>query len=195
MRAAHLMLFLVLLAASGCGSSPMVTYYALDSGRPPAPAMESRSVLGVGPIRFPEYLKRPQIVTRSGVAGLEVDEFNRWGEPLDSAFVRTLTAELGGELDRTLVMEYPFGGGRVQADYRLLAEVLRFDVDAGGTAVLDVSWGLAREDGESLVAPRRVQYRAGGARPGDYNSVVRAMKEALAEFSRDVAGAFREAVG
>lgn len=194
MRAVHLLSCLVLVALAGCGSSPMVTYYALDSGPPPG-AEETQSSLGIGPIRFPEYLKRPQIVTRSGPAGLKVDEFNRWGEPLDSAFVRTLTAELGAQLDRTLVIEYPFGGGRVGVQYRLLAEVLRFDVDADGTAVLDVSWGLSRENGEPLVPARRVQYRAAGARPGDYDTVVRVMKEALADFSRDVAGTFREAAG
>ncbi|MGD8817450.1 MAG: PqiC family protein [Acidobacteriota bacterium] len=194
MRAVPLLPCLVLLALAGCGSSPMVTYYALDAVPPPG-AEQAQSSLGVGPIRFPEYLKRPQIVTRTGVAGLKVDEFNRWGEPLDSAFMRTLTAELGTQLDRILVIEYPFGGGRVEVEYRLLAEVLRFDVDADGTAVLDVSWGLSRESGGPLAAPKRVQYRAGGARPGDYDTVVRVMKEAIADFSRDVASTFREAAG
>lgn len=195
MRAERILLVALVLGTLGCGSSPPVRYYALDAIPGSFSSSPSDVILGIGPINFPDYLKRPQIVTRSGATGLEVAEFDRWGEPLDAAFVRTLTAEIGTQLSEILVIRYPFGGGRVDADYRLLAQVGRFDVDATGAAVLDVSWGISTAEGTELAPPRRVQYRGAGADPDDYDSVVRAMQEALVAFSRDVANVFLEATG
>jgi len=195
MRVVRFLTLLLLLTVAGCGSSPNVNYYTLDSVQRPIGSSAPVAVLGIGPIAFPEYLKRPQIVTRTGANALDVDEFNRWGEPLDSAFTRTLIADVGGQLNDVTVMGFPFGGGLIEVDYRLLGEVLRFDVDQSGTAVLDVSWGLVRADGARLAEPRRVQYTAEGARGGGYDSVVDAMNEALEDFSRDIVRVFRTSGG
>ncbi|MGZ9256206.1 MAG: PqiC family protein, partial [Candidatus Binatia bacterium] len=39
--------------------------------------------LGIGPIRFPAYLDRDQIVTRAGQNRFDVSENDRWAEPLE----------------------------------------------------------------------------------------------------------------
>ena len=72
------------LALAGCGSSPPVHYYRLDVTpetyvRDP----EGAVVLGIGPLRIPDYLSRSQIVTRAGNSEMIIDDFNRWAEPSD----------------------------------------------------------------------------------------------------------------
>lgn len=180
--------FLGLLCA--CASSPPVRFYALDAMTAAPEAKNEGAVVGIGPLSFPDYLKRPQIVTRTSTSELKVAYFDRWAEPLDAAFRRTLTANLDALLTNALVIEFPFGGGRIEPDFRVLGQVARFDVSADGVAVLDVTWGISTGDGERVAAPRRSQYRA-DAGGGDYDGIVRALRQALEAFSRDVAGALQ----
>jgi uncharacterized lipoprotein YmbA len=108
-----------------------------------------------------------------------------------ATIVRTLTANVDALLSNALVIEFPFGGGRINPDYRVAAQVVRFDVGADGVAVLDVRWGINTAAGERVSAPRRDQYSV-GANGSGYDSVVGAMRRALEAFSRDIAGALQE---
>ena len=184
------MVCLGLLAA--CSTSPVVRFYALDAATASFETREEAIIVGIGPLSFPDYLKRPQIVTRTATSELKVADFDRWAEPLDAAFRRTLTANVDALLTDALVIEFPFGGGRIEPDVRVVAQIVRFEVGADGTAVLDVRWGISGREGDRLAAPRRSQYRA-DATGSDYDSLVGAMRRALEAFSRDVAGGLREA--
>lgn len=184
-----LTIFLGLLCA--CGTSPPVRYYALDAMPASFETQAAPTIVGIGPLRFPDYLQRPQIVTRTSTSELKVAEFDRWAEPLDAAFQRTLAANLGALLPQALVIEFPFGGGRFEPDLRIIAQVARFDVGADRVAVLDVSWGVTDGTGENVAAPRRSLYRADVA-GSDYDSIVGALRRALEGFSRDLASVLRE---
>src|SRR5713101_3163952 len=50
--------------------------------------------VGVGPVKFPGYLKRPEVVTRAAANRLEVSDQKRWGEPLDKNFESVLAQNL-----------------------------------------------------------------------------------------------------
>lgn len=188
-RSLTLMLCLSLIAA--CGTSPPVRFYALDAMTASFEARDGATIVGIGPLSFPDYLKRPQIVTRTTTSELNVADFDRWAEPLDAAFRRTLTANVDALLSNALVIEFPFGGGRIEPDYRVSAQVVRFDVGADGVAVLDVRWGISTGEGERVSAPRRAQY-AVEANGSDYDSIVSALRQVLEAFSRDVASALQE---
>ena len=181
-------LFLILLGA--CASSPPVRFYAFDTMTAEFEAQHEATIIGVGPLSFPEYLKRPQIVTRLASSELKVADFDRWAEPLDAAFRRTLTANVDALLSNALVIEFPFGGGRIEPDFRLTAQVVRFDVGADQIAVLDVRWGISIDEGEQVSALRRSQYHA-DADGNDYGSIVEALQQVLEAFSRDVASALQ----
>jgi len=49
-----------------------------------------KDVFGIGPVKFPGYLDRQEIVVRSGQNRLEVSEIDRWVEPLQENFSRVL---------------------------------------------------------------------------------------------------------
>ena len=51
--------------------------------------------IGIGPIRFPAYLDREQIVTRTAQNRLDISENDRWAEPLEENFTRVLSQNLG----------------------------------------------------------------------------------------------------
>jgi uncharacterized lipoprotein YmbA len=63
--------------------------------------------IGIGPVTLPKYLDRPQIVTFTSPYALNVVEFDRWAEPLESTFVRVLAENLALLLPRAHVVVSP----------------------------------------------------------------------------------------
>jgi uncharacterized lipoprotein YmbA len=180
----------VLLTA--CATSPAVRFYHLepmdlDFAQDGSEAI----VLAFGPISFPDYLERPQIVRRSSGAQLLVDEFNRWAEPLDEAVPRIIAMNVDGLMDDLIVV--PFRGAAVDAAFRLFGSVKQFDADQTGRAVLVVQWGITRKDGELIVPPRTSRYQLQAARPDDPDAIAQAMTQVLETFSRDIVTMIRAA--
>src|SRR5262249_22231052 len=50
----------------------------------------SQLSIGLGPVDFPGYLKRREIVTRVGGGQLQLSDNKRWAESLDANFERVL---------------------------------------------------------------------------------------------------------
>ena len=86
-----------LLGLGACASTPS-RFYILNtltaSETIPATAAARGPVIGVGPITFPKYLDRPQIVTRASRHQLTLGEFDRWAEPLQDNVSRVLAENL-----------------------------------------------------------------------------------------------------
>ncbi len=179
---------IVSLLLVACGSSPPVRYFALspmDSAHRQDP--NDAVVLGLGPLRLPEYLNRSQIVTRGAGLEMEVDEFSRWAEPLTVALHRVVSADVDNMMDGVVVVAFPWESVvRDQVDYRLLGEITRFDADRSGRVVLNIQWAISDVSAGLAVPPHRSKYETRAARSDDPAIVASAMNEALAMFSRDV---------
>ena len=185
---------LALLALGACRTSAPARYYLLSaaSGTVAAPAAGGPAI-GVGPIAFPDYLDRPQIVTRRGGSELELAELHRWAEPLASSFTKALADHLAAGTAAASVHAFPWPAGTL-VDYRLKGAVTRFDADEGGRAVLEVRWQVADGDGAVLVPMRRSSYTQ-AAKPGDYGDMVTALDRTIAAWSAEVIGALDQARG
>ena len=183
----------LVLLASACGTSPPVHYYSLKSTvAPPADTDTERRIVGFGPLDFPGYLKRPQIVTRKADGEITIDDFRRWAEPLDEAVHRIVAASVEGLVDNVSVVSYPYHT-MIKPEYRVYGDVVRFDVDEAGNAVLRVQWGVATADRETVLPPRRAWYTA-RASSADTNAIVEALNTLVADFSNDVAEQLRAAL-
>jgi len=102
--------------------------------------------LGLGPINFPGYLKRRQIVTRISNDRLQLSENNRWAESLDVNFQRVLSQDLALQLNTRNIVLFPWYG-RPKIDYQIEVQVHRFDTDAANRSELDARWII--KDGKS----------------------------------------------
>jgi uncharacterized lipoprotein YmbA len=107
-RFAVFVLGLSLIVSPGClnlgeGTQEMTRYYVLS---PPSISELKTEVLddtksvaiGLGPVTFPEYLNRPQVVVRGSRNQLQMAEFARWAEPLVENFSRVLAENLSSLL-------------------------------------------------------------------------------------------------
>ncbi len=103
-------------------------------------SLDQQIAIGVGPIDFPDYVKRPEVVTRTAPNRIDVSEENRWAGPLDRNFSRVLSENLSTLLNTQRVQNYPWN--RVTpVDYQVAVNVEQFDTD-GKQATLIARWSI-----------------------------------------------------
>jgi uncharacterized lipoprotein YmbA len=106
------------------------------------PASQRQSLsIGIGPVTFPQYLKRPEIVTRVGPDQLKLSEDRRWAEPLGENFQNVLAQDLSQMLATQQVEIFPWFS-TTHIDYQVVIQVSEFDVTADGQSRLNARWSI-----------------------------------------------------
>src|ERR1700733_3369720 len=107
-------------------------------------AAHNEITLGLGPVKFPAYLAREEIVTRSSPNKIDLSDTNRWAEPLDKNFVtvigQNLTVLMGAHV-KTFPWYRP-----ANLDYQIALDIARFDTDSKGTAEIVGRWEIEDPD-------------------------------------------------
>ena len=174
------------IALGACGSSPPVRYFSLDTGEyDTTPTEMGARSIQVGPLRFPEYLTRTQIVVRGPGNELVVDDFNRWIEPLDEAVHRAIAAKIEERTEGLIAVSFP-GGLETETDYRLIGSVDHLDVDQMRRARFDIQWSIVDRNGNTLIAPKRSGF-VSVAETLSVNDMVSAIDDTILQFSRVIA--------
>jgi len=132
-----------MLLLSACSSSPDCHYFTLSPAPPQrAPAQDPPQV-HLAVVRLPELYDRPQLVTRTGPQSVEIDEYDRWAEPLERMTARILAQDIA--LRRTRA------AGPVPASLdqpKLQVAVDEFAADrSNGRALLSGNWKIVAADG------------------------------------------------
>ena len=185
-----------LTSLAGCGSSPPSRYYALSSLEIPvhADAISTDSVnttLAIGPVTIPDYLDRPEIVTRSSRNQLTLAEFDRWGGSLATDINRVLVENISLQLVSQGVSVVMWRTP-APARYKIPVSFTRFEV-SGETAVLWAQWGIVdQEKNTSVVTRESVMTKPVAGKM--YIEVVAAMSDALADLSKDIAKAMKAVI-
>ena len=149
---------LIFLIGCGAATAP-VKFYTLSGleqqDQPSSAAGMSDTVaLGVGPLRIPKMIDRPQIVTREAGNKIQVAEFHRWGGALNEDILRVLTEKLSGLLQSNRVMAHPWAEF-FEPDYRVYLVFHRFDGRLGESVVLNATWTVTDARGRKALAVKR----------------------------------------
>lgn len=117
----------------------------------PAPDTSQLSI-GIGPIDFPDYLKRPQVVTLVEPNRIDLSQDRRWGEPLDKDFARIFSENMSQLLGTQRIEKYPWSR-KVEIDYQIELDIIQFETMASGQSKLKTRW-IVRDgkDGKELYA-------------------------------------------
>ena len=180
------------LALVGCATAPSSFYTLTSTLTGPdrgAPLSDKGIAVAVGPVRFPEFLDRPQVVTRAGTNQLALDEFHRWGGSLQDDFLRVLGENLGQLLGTSRILVEP-AEVRFPLDARVIADVLSFEGTPEGEAVFRVRWAVLDPYLDQALVVRETSYRS-RAKAEDPEAMIAALSETVAAFSRDVADQLR----
>jgi uncharacterized lipoprotein YmbA len=144
--------------------------------------------LGIGPIKFPGYLDRQQLVTRISQNRFAVAENDRWAEPLEENFSRVLSQNLSILLQTDRIVPYPWVRSQ-QPTYQVQVEVLRFEPNAEQIVELWGRWSII--EGTNKTVSVKETYLTRPTRDKSTEASVAALSETVADLSREIAGAIR----
>jgi uncharacterized lipoprotein YmbA len=157
----------------------------------PSPAAPTPSAspgtLGLGPVTLPPYLDRPEVVTRAAPERIAVSSRDRWAAPLPLLFRRALAEELRARFPAWQLVEWPWTR-TPPPDLAVAVDILRFEADASGGAVLEARWTVRIGAGAPVPGETRV---AESAPAGDVAASVAALGRAVGTLANDLAAAAR----
>jgi hypothetical protein len=146
-------------------------------------------MLGLGPIKLPDYLDRAQMVTRVGPNQVVFSEFERWAERLERNFSRVLGENLSRLLGTEKIISLP---AFIPAPLRFEVpiEVLRFESDDRGVVELWARWAIRNASDRKLLHAHesRVTETANGT---ETQAVVAALGRAVGKLGEEIAAEVR----
>jgi uncharacterized lipoprotein YmbA len=154
----------LLLGASlaGCSDLPPAKLYALTPvpGNPAATLADrvGTATILVVPVKLPDYLDREQLVHRIGPNEVKLDDDHRWAERPSNGLMRILAIDLSGLLGtevRVISGSRPLG-----PQIEVVLDLLRFEIDQDGRAVMAGRWSATEGDGGRRLAGGPLDQRA-----------------------------------
>jgi len=188
MRRALLVLGLLLGGCTILEPRPDPSRFFTLSAVAPSPDSPPGSVaVGLGPVRVPAYLDRPELATRVATSEVSFSSTDRWAEPLSASIRRVLAQNLSTLLGTEEVYAFPWPGG-THVDWAVAIDVLRFERTAAGEVEVAARW-VVRENGGGRIRLARETRHTEKARGDGTAAVVDAWNEAMAALSADIASA------
>ncbi|MDD2660646.1 MAG: PqiC family protein [Methylococcales bacterium] len=181
------------LLLSGCmNDSKRAQFYMLNAdsgvaGATLAPSNELGPVIGLGPIRIPEYLNRPQMIVATADNQYQISEDHRWAERLDQNISLALFKALPHQLGTDRIVRFPWAQRQV-VDYQVGIDILEFNVDARGRSRLIAQWFVKPKDKPAI--DRRSEYQF-PASTTDYALMVRAQSQCLTKLGEEISSTLR----
>ena len=199
-RAVALTLGIAMLFSIGCaGRSLSARFYVLS---PMAFSMaetinisgfSQKTVIGISPVTLPKYLRKSQIVTRTGGNELHLAEYERWAGKIEEDIGRVITENLGHILDTDKVVSYS-SMEPISSDYIIKMDISRFDGRLGGNLEFFVRWAIFDSQGKVLYGIKATHISEPTTGNG-YADMVAAQSRALYNFSRELADVIKKLTG
>jgi uncharacterized protein len=161
-------------------SLPQVEQATLKNSTKP-----ERMFLGIGPIKFPSYLDRQEMVVRSAQNRFDVSEHDRWAEPLQENFSRVLSENLALLLDTDLIIIYPWSPAN-RPRYNVEIDVLRLEANSERNGQLFARWSVVA-GADKKVAVVKESRIIRNANEKSTDGSVAALSEAVGDLSREIA--------
>ena len=208
MKTVHVRIFvlcfcgMVLFMLVGC-ASPISTkssrFYVLspmagvETAKQEVSAETGNISISIGTVSLPKYLRKSQIVTRTGNNELHLAEFDRWAGKIEEDIGRVIAENLAYVLASDKVLSYP-AIASVDTDYRIEIDIIRFDGSLGESAELIARWVIFNKQGnilKSITSTHIIE----PVQDITYTDMVAAQSRALAALSHELAAAILQLPG
>ena len=186
-------LMIFVLGLSGCLSIPTSRtpqFYTLSAAGDPASQklkIASDVIIGVGPIKIPNYLDRPQIVTRDKNKMLQFAQFDRWGEALDTGLARLIREDLTVMLPQAKLTLYPWNPS-IAVKYQVVVEIVQLDSELDQNMDLVVQWTIIDVQNSKALVIKRSEFHQ-PIIPQNYLGLTQMLSTACASLSSQIAEA------
>lgn len=142
-------------------------------------------IIGVNPVKIPEYQNRPQIVTQDKNRMLTFAQFDRWGESLDFALTSLMMENLSIRLPQATIEMFP-GNLAVPAKYQVIIDVVRLESRLDNDLSFTAQWSIIDAQKKKMMLIKRSEFRQ-PINPHDYSGLVEALSAACASLSDEIA--------
>lgn len=177
----------ILVILAGCGQRPDPQLYVMSPAPAPVQQAAGEQVEAVLRVRVPDYLDRPQIVSRSGANELEISDTDRWAEPLSESIPRVLAENLSHALPGArVVVPQDAHGQKIRYEYLVALDA--YEPDGNGSAIMRGHWQLRDNRNNKIVAEGRLDERRPLASDAA-SEVVAALNQNLNDASSQIAEA------
>ena len=185
------LLCLISLILSCAKSSKPVEYYMLDA----SVGIDNNQILkgdegpmiGLGPIRLPEYLDRFQMVVAVSENKYKLIDGHRWAEKLDQNISLALFKTLPAQLDTDRMIRYPWPQ-RPGVDFQIKIDILELNIDEKGQSQLIVQWSIKSKD--ETILNKRSSFTA-QASTTDIDKMVQAQSECLTKLGQEIVSSLK----
>ena len=195
-----LTLGLALILSFGCaGRSRSARFYVLSPVAAPTGETDNNSgfsrdiAIGISAISLPKYLRKQQIVTRTGSNEVHLAEYDRWAGKIEEDIGRVVAENLARLLATDRVLSYP-AMAQGKPDFSITMDISRFEGTLGDTVERVVRWAVTDGQGndDSGIRSSRIIEPVQGV---GYAAFVAAQSRALASFSSELAAALMQLTG
>lgn len=181
----------VLIAGCASSSSPSRFYTLIPTAAPGAKPQTDYSI-SVGPVTVPAIVDRQQMAVKTGPNQVFIDENERWASPLKDNISRVVAEDLSLLLGTSQVTLYPQSSA-AGASYRVVIDILRFDLELGKAASLDALWMANPASALQAGKPQRIRTTVTEqVKDGSYAELAAAQSRALGKLSSDIAAYIRK---
>jgi len=175
---------------TGCTHTEPSKYYVLspikDTAPPSATNTEKKHIIGVGPVKFPKYLDRSQIIRFSGDNEVVIEEYNRWAEPIEQNFTRVLRTNLTRLMDYSYAIDYPWKSS-LNVRFQVMVDIHQFETGPDGTVSLNAHWAIFNlAKNKKIETVRKFKY-SNKLDEINYSKIVAQQSKALENLSQDIA--------
>src|SRR6202041_1631680 len=139
--------------------------------------------IGLGPIKLPPYLDRPEIVTRMAPNRLELSKEDRWGESVQNGFTRAMERNLAAQTGGVVIV-FPWYN-TVHIDMQVQVDVYRFETDSDGIAHLTAKWTLLDSTGKNILYTVQSTITQ-PSKPGDMTEDTAALSRTVGDLSGQI---------
>lgn len=174
---------------SGCigSSSQKSTFYVLSPFEDISTSSYSikNMAVGVGPVKLPGFLMRPQIVTRQEKNVLSINEFHRWAFSLEEQVTGTIVENLSKIFDTPNIIAYPWDR-QLSPAFQVVIDLRRFDGKLNDSVKLEAVWWIVKTDEDKRILTRRTSLVEPAIGNG-YKAYVTAQNAALKKLCQKIA--------
>ena len=177
---------LIAVLLTGCASSPS-RFYTLSIVAEPDGAPAKPYSVTVSPVTVPTEVDHAPITVQVAPNRVEMDEFNRWAEPLDENIAQVVAGNLAIQLGITQVVALPLAD--FKPDYNVTLDIEHFKSVLGKSVEVEALWLVRRAaGGPPLSGHTLVTEPVSGV---GYEALVAAHSRALVKVSTDIAAVIK----
>ncbi len=172
----------LLVSACFTGISQTAKFYYLNTQQPENKTFNTVTSVNIENVRIPASIDKPQIITTDadGIQ-IQIHEFHRWSEPLDSMIAKTLAQDMALLMPQSTIKN---GADVFETfTYTVSVDIVQFWGTLNGQTVLDAWWRVRNKEDKPVFSGHTLLTMSSGKTISD---LVKTQSDLLAQMARQI---------